>query len=299
MFHLPGIVKLVAGRVDIGLPLGRMRYGVIITGGPVMEQIDLARAAEAAGWDGVFTWDGIHVGDGMEVHDPWVLMSAFAMATQRVSIGAIIQPLARRRPWKVAREAVTLDHVSRGRFVLCVGLGALDDSGWGRVGEPNDRRTRAERLDETLQILTGLWSGEPFGFHGEHYRFEPMAFRPAPIQKPRIPIWVVGAWPSERSMARAARFDGLLPHVVGGGELMPELVAQMRDWVAARRSLDGFEIVVEGTTSADDPAGAASTTSRWADAGASWWIESDWESSDPSVASRRIEAGPPGRDGER
>src|ERR687892_7019 len=121
-----------------------MKYGVIITGGSVDEQIGLARTAESAGWDGIFTWDGIHVGDAMEVHDPWVLMSAFATVTERVRIGAIIQPLARRRPWKVAREAVTLDHVSGGRFVLSVGLGTVDDSGWGRVGEPTDRRVRAE-----------------------------------------------------------------------------------------------------------------------------------------------------------
>jgi len=91
-----------------------MKYGVIITGGRVAEQVELARTAEAVGWDGVFTWDGIHVGDAMEVHDPWVLMSAFAMATDRVRIGAIIQPLSRRRPWKIARESVTLDHVSNG-----------------------------------------------------------------------------------------------------------------------------------------------------------------------------------------
>jgi len=271
-----------------------MKYGVIITGGPVMEQIELARAAEATGWDGVFTWDGIHVGDGMEVHDPWVLMSAFAMATDRVRIGAIIQPLARRRPWKVAREAVTLDHVSNGRFVLIVGLGAIDDSGWGRVGEETDRRIRAERVEETLQILTGLWTGEPFGFVGEHYAFEPMAFRPTPMQQPHIPIWVVGAWPSERSMGRAARYDGVLPHFVGGGEFTPGVVAQMRGWVAARRTLDAFDIVVEGRTPADDPAAASAEARRWADGGATWWIESDWESFDPSTARRRIEAGPPG-----
>lgn len=270
-----------------------MKYGVIITGGPVAEQIELARTAEAAGWDGAFTWDGIHLGDAFEVHDPWVLMSAFAMATERVRIGAIIQPLARRRPWKVAREAVTLDHVSNGRFVLCVGLGAMDDSGWGRVGEETDRRVRAERLDETLQILTGLWSGEPFGFTGEHYRFEPMAFRPGPIQQPRIPIWVVGAWPSDRSMGRAARYDGLLPNVVGGGELTPALIAEMRGWIGERRSLDGFEIVVEGKSSATDASAAAAEAQRWADAGATWWIESDWETFDPADARRRIAAGPP------
>lgn len=267
-----------------------MRFGVIITGGAVAEQIELARAAEVAGWDGVFTWDGIHLGDEMEAHDPWVLMTAFAMATERVRIGAIIQPLSRRRPWKVARESITLDHVSSGRFVLCVGLGALDDSAWGRVGEATDRRIRAERLDETLQILTGLWTGEPFGFAGEHYRFEPMAFRPRPLQEPRIPIWVVGAWPSERSMARAARWDGLLPNATRGGTVTPQMLREMRDWIAERRgSLDSFDIVVEGTTAKGD----GTEPRRWAEAGATWWIESDWNTFDPADARRRIDAGPP------
>ena len=264
---------------------------MIITGGPVHEQVALARAAEAAGWDGVFTWDGIHLGDSVEVHDPWVLMSAFAMATERVRIGAMIQPLARRRPWKVAREATTLDHVSNGRFVLCVGLGAVDDAGWGKVGEATDRRIRAERLDETLEILTGLWSGQPFGHEGTHYRFPPMAFMPRPVQQPRIPIWVVGAWPSERSMARAALYDGLLPNVVGGGVYTPELIGEMREWIAHRRgSTDGFEIVLEGPV---DPGPADDELRRFADAGATWWIHSNWDTFDPAIARKRIELGPP------
>jgi alkanesulfonate monooxygenase SsuD/methylene tetrahydromethanopterin reductase-like flavin-dependent oxidoreductase (luciferase family) len=267
-----------------------VKYGVLITGGPVAEQIELARQAEAAGWDGVFTWDGIHVGDDIEVHDPWVLMSAFAMATERVRIGALIQPLSRRRPWKVARESVTLDHVSNGRFVLIVGLGAPDDSGFARLGEETRPRIRAERLDETLAILTGLWTGEAFGFAGRHYRFEAMAFRPTPIQQPRIPIWVVGAWPSERSMERAVRHDGVLPHALGNRRYVPELVAEIRDWIGERRSLDGFEIVVEGTTK---PANATERIGPWRDAGATWWIESDWSTWDPAAARRRIEAGPP------
>ena len=267
-----------------------MKYGIILTGGSVHEQVALARAAEASGWDGVFTWDGIHVGDAIEVHDPWVLMAAFAAATERVRIGAMIQPLARRRPWKVAREAVTLDHLSDGRFTLCVGLGAPDDAGWNRVGEVTDRRVRAEKLDETLAILAGLWTGEPFGFAGTHYRFSPMAFRPMPVQRPRIPTWVVGAWPSERSMGRAAAHDGLLPHVVGGGAVTPELVRQMRDWIGARRgSLDGFDIVVEGSTDPEH----SSEPSRFEQAGATWWIESNWESFDPAAARTRIDAGPP------
>ncbi len=271
-----------------------MKYGTIIIGGPIHEQVALARAAEDAGWDGVFTWDGIHVGDEVEVPDPWVLMAAFAMATGRVRLGAMIMPLARRRPWKVAREAVTLDHLSNGRLVMPVGLGALDDSGWGRVGEPTDRRIRAERLDETLDILTGLWSGKPFGHRGRHYSFEPMAFTPPPIQRPRIPIWVVGGWPSERSMRRVLRYDGLLPYVLPGSgvEYGPEVVAQMRAWIGERRSLQAFDIVVEGATPADDRTAAAEAVRPWREAGATWWIESDW-TADPASARRRIEAGPP------
>lgn len=266
-----------------------MKFGVILTGGSVDEQIEMARVAEAAGWDGVFTFDGIHVGDAMELHDPWVLMGAIAMATERVRIGAIIQPLARRRPWKVARESVTLDHVSRGRFVLCVGLGAADDAGWAKVGEPADRRTRAEKLDETLEILVGLWSGERFGFDGRHYRFDPMAFRPRPVQRPRIPIWVVGAWPSERSMERVARYDGVLPYPLGGASVA-DILEPMSRWIEGRRgTLDEFDIVIEGLAppTATDP-----DLRALADAGATWFIHSDWESGTGDLR-RRIEAGPP------
>src|SRR5204863_4018588 len=119
--------------------------------------------------------------------------------TTRVRIGAVLTPVSRRRPWKLARETVTLDHLSHGRLVLPVGLGALDDGGFGKVGEPTDRKTRAELLDEGLAILTGLWSGQPFSFHGEHYQVEELTFLPPPVQSPRIRIWVVGLWPHERS----------------------------------------------------------------------------------------------------
>lgn len=270
-----------------------MRYGVIITGGDAREQVELARAAELAGWDGVFTWDGIHVGDDVPVHDPFALMAAFATATERVTLGAIVQPLPRRKPWEVARQTTTVDRLSGGRLVLPVGLGALDDRGFGATGGVTDRRTRAEMLDESLAILAGLWSGEPYEHHGEHFRFPAMAFTPTPIQRPRIPVWVVGAWPHARSMERVLRWDGLLPHA-GETELTPPLLADMRDWIGERRSLDGFDIVVEGTTAADDPA-TARQVQAWEAAGATWWIESDWSNWDVEPARRRIDAGPPGR----
>lgn len=273
-----------------------MRYGIILTAGDPRTAADLAAEAETAGWDGVFTWDGIAIGT-TDTYDPWVTMAAMAMRTSRVRLGAIITPPARRRPWKLARETMSVDRLSGGRLILPVGLGALDDGAFGNVGEPTGRRERAERLDETLAILEGLWSGEPFAFEGRHYRFGPMTFRPTPVQRPRIPIWVVGAWPSARSMARVVRYDGLLPNVLGGaggiGELTPELLAEMRTWIAARRPLDGFDIVVEGTTPADDAVAAAAEVGRWRDAGATWWTEADWMNGSVERLRARIAAGPP------
>jgi len=275
-----------------------VKFGFIITGGEAREQVELAREAEAAGWDGVFTWDGIHVSDEIETYDPWALMGAMAMATKRVRLGAIISPLSRRRPWKVARETTTVDRLSKGRLILCVGLGAGDDRGVTMEGEAASRRERAERLDESLEILIGLWSGKPFGYAGKHYRFEPMAFHPTPVQRPRIPIWVVGAWPSTRSMSRVALYDGLLPYWLPKTEGLsrpetPEQLGEMRNWIGERRRLEGFDIVMEGQTPADNAAAAATQVQAWADAGATWWIESDWSNYDPEPMRTRIAAGPP------
>ncbi len=135
-----------------------MKAGIILTAGDPRDQAEHAAAAESAGWDGVFTRDGIAIGDG-DTYDPWVVMAAFAMRTERVTLGAIVTPPSRRRPWKLARETITLDRLSSGRLVLPVGLGALEDAAFGNVGEQTDARTRAELLDETLTILDGLWSG--------------------------------------------------------------------------------------------------------------------------------------------
>jgi alkanesulfonate monooxygenase SsuD/methylene tetrahydromethanopterin reductase-like flavin-dependent oxidoreductase (luciferase family) len=250
-----------------------VKFGIVVTTGEPAVQAELAAEAEAAGWDGVFTWDGMALGSG-DVFDPWVIMAAMAVRTQRVRLGAIVTPPARRRPWKLARETMTLDRLSNGRLVLPVGLGTLDDAGFGNVGEPTEARTRAERLDESLAILEGLWSGEPFGFDGSHYRFEPMTFRPTPIQQPRIPVWVIGAWPHERSMRRALRWDGVYAQTAG-----PENVRAVAEYVARERPADlrdrAFDIVVEGSTDPADPA-AIETVRANADAGATWWIEADW-----------------------
>jgi len=286
-----------------------VKYGFIVTKGDPRTVADLAREAEAAGWDGAFYWDGIAIDywDGsnfgpMETYDPWVVMEAMAMQTERVRLGAMLTPPARRRPWKLAREAMTLDRLSGGRLVLPVGLGAVDDGGFSKVGEPLDRKARAGRLDESLEILTGLWSGEPFAFEGEHYRLEEVTFLPTPVQRPRVPIWVVGAWPSRRSVNRALRYDGLLAAKVGATAeepgVTPEDIRAMKSYAEANRSEDApFDIVMEGVTPGDDPEGAASVVRPFAEAGATWWIESRWTPpNEPEDLLQRIRQGPPRTD---
>jgi alkanesulfonate monooxygenase SsuD/methylene tetrahydromethanopterin reductase-like flavin-dependent oxidoreductase (luciferase family) len=276
-----------------------MQYGIVITTGDPRTAALLAADAEAAGWDAVFTWDAIAIGPG-EVWDPWIMLAAMATATTQVRLGAMVFAPARRRPWKVAREITTLDHLSGGRLVVPVGLGALDDAGFGNVGEPTDARTRARKLDESLAIIDGLASGVPFGFDGEHYRFEPMTFLPTPLQRPRVPVWVVGAWPHERSMRRAIRWDGVVVQAMGpdgtparGPDVLPEIVA----WIARERAAAGlagtFDIVVDGTTPADDKAAAAAIARAHADAGATWWIEADWAHTSAAALGARVDAGPP------
>jgi alkanesulfonate monooxygenase SsuD/methylene tetrahydromethanopterin reductase-like flavin-dependent oxidoreductase (luciferase family) len=281
-----------------------MHHGVVLTTGDPRTAADLAAEAEAAGWDGVFTYDAIAIGPG-DMYDPWIVLAAMAMRTERIRLGAMVFAPSRRRPWKLAREAATLDVLSSGRLVLPVGIGAVDDAGFGNVGEPTDAGTRARLLDETLAILDGLWSGEPFSYEGAHYRFGPMTFRPRPVQRPRIPVWVVGAWPHERSMRRSVRWDGLVVQVPDTGDATEtpapgDGVGPLReivDWVRRERPPElrdqPFEIVASGATAGDDPAAAARVARAHEAAGATWWIEADWANTSLEALRARIAAGPP------
>lgn len=266
-----------------------MKAGFLVTVGSPRDAADLAAAAEAAGWDGAFTWDGVAIGEG-DTYDPWVVLAAMAMRTEHVTLGAIVTPPSRRRPWKLAREALSIDVLSGGRLVLPVGLGALDDAAFGAVGEPTDARTRGELLDESLAIIAGLWSGEPFGFDGRHYRFPPMTFRPVPVQQPRVPIWVVAVPSSDRSMARAARWEGLVSQVAGAGDLTA--ITAWLDRARPTWRTDGYELIAQGTTPPDAER-AAAMVRPWADNGATWWVDADWGGATLASQRRRIEAGPP------
>lgn len=244
--------------------------------------IALAQEAEAAGWDAVFVWDCVYIEiaerQQLPMADPWIALAAIATATTRIRLGPIVTPLARRRPWKVAREAVTLDHLSRGRLILPVGYGAIDDGAFCRVGEATDARVRAARVEAGLEILNGLWSGEPFSYRGEQYQLDEMTFLPRPVQRPRIPIWLDAIWPSARSMRRAIRYDGIILSVKrdDGGSTTPEDIRAIRAWIQERRAGTApIEIVHEGETVGAGP-DATAVVQPWMEAGVTWWIEAVW-----------------------
>jgi alkanesulfonate monooxygenase SsuD/methylene tetrahydromethanopterin reductase-like flavin-dependent oxidoreductase (luciferase family) len=280
-----------------------MRFGVNLpyTLGP-REAADLARLAEEAGWDGVFYWDGIQSDEYDHAYDPWVTLAAMAMRTERVRLGPMITPLARRRPWKLARETVSLDHLSGGRLTLCAGLGWVPDGGFSRVGEATDRQTRAERLDEGLAVVDALWKAEPLTFHGRHYQVEDLRLAPPPLQSPRIPVWVVARWPYPKSIERALQWDGAIVEKQltrfedpRSWNLPAEEFEAIRARAASSRA-EPFDIVIEGDTCLAGGA-ARELPRRYAAAGVTWWLESVWTSLHaPGIPAirERIEAGPPG-----
>jgi alkanesulfonate monooxygenase SsuD/methylene tetrahydromethanopterin reductase-like flavin-dependent oxidoreductase (luciferase family) len=248
--------------------------------------VELAQEAEASRWDGVFVWDTI----GM--FDPWVTLAAIAAHTERLRLGPIVTPVSRRRPWKLACETATLDQLSNGRLILPVGLGAAEDDRWARFGEATEPKTRAERLDEGLAVLDGLWSGQPFSFRGKHYRLDDVKIGVRPVQVPRVPIWVVGRWPDppKTMLRRMLKWDGVL----GGGRH----ARQLRDFLAAQRTEpQSFDIVSAGECPGDDLEKAATFIQPHAEVGVTWWLEdlwrTPWETGKVEGMRRRIQQGPP------
>ncbi len=204
--------------------------------------VEVAVAAEAAGWDGLFLWD--HVlrpsDEPREIADPWVMMAAIAAATTTIRIGPMVTPITRRRPIKLARESVTLDHLSNGRLTMGLGLGVDTSGELSRFGEVTDPKLRGQRLDEGAELLCAFWSGEPVSFHGAHFVADDVLVLPRPVQRPRIPLWFAARGGARKPVRRAARYDGLFPINVDASGL-----AEMLDVVrSVRGNLDGFDVAL-------------------------------------------------------
>jgi alkanesulfonate monooxygenase SsuD/methylene tetrahydromethanopterin reductase-like flavin-dependent oxidoreductase (luciferase family) len=258
-----------------------MRFGVNVPNvGDPAELVELAVAAERAGWDGFFVWD--HVNAFPDMLDPWVVLGAVAARTNSLRLGTMVTPVPRRRPWKLAKEVTTLDHLSHGRAVLGVGLGVPPETEYGAFGEPMSAGIRAAMLDEALPLIDSFLRGDQVDHSGPHYQVK-ARLRPAAVQRPRPPIWVAATVGKPKPLARAARWDGVYP--IGVSSLAT--AEDLADVVAEIGRQDGYDFV--GALS------GRATSAELADAGATWAIDSPlWPGEPMADLRRRVDAGPPG-----
>ena len=263
----------------------------------------VAAAAEEAGWDGLFVWDHVlHRRHDRAFGDPWMLLTAAALATSRIKLGTLVTAVARRRPQQLARQVATLDALSGGRVIFGAGLGGPVEDEYGSFGETTEPVVLAERLDEGLELLQRYWSGEPVSHDGRHHQVRDVTLLPATVQRPRPPVWIGGFWPNRPPMRRAARWDGAVPLFSSAKHGHAPPVEQVRDLVAyvhqhrEDRHDRPFDIVLGGAS----PAGTAKAhdlIGPLIDAGATWWDERQLQTSDDldrlAPVLRRAEQGPP------
>ncbi len=225
--------------------------------------VEVALVAESAGWDGVFLWDHIlrPPGQPPEVADPWIMLAAIAMATTTLRLGPMVTPITRRRPIKLAREAVTLDHLSAGRVTLGLGLGVDTSGELSRFGEVLDAKLRGQRLDEGIELLCSFWSGETVHFAGEHFIADGVDVLPRPVQRPRIPLWLAARATARKPVRRAARYDGLYPIEVDAKGLREMLEAVREE----RGGLEDFDVATSPSN--------AQEFEDFAEAGMTWALK--------------------------
>ena len=274
-----------------------MRFGVYCanfgTLGDARTLIDLALESEEAGWDGFFLYDHIVLFPGRSVRtvDPWVVLAAVAERTE-LRFGPLITPVARRQPWELAHQTVALNRLSNGRLILGVGLGESPD--FEAFGEDGTLLERARRLDEGLELVHRLWSGETVT-HDGYWRLTDAVLAPGPID--RIPIWVGARYGSPPGPTRrAAKFDGFFPINATwdlGQLLSPERFTEMTAAVERERGhLREFELVTAGVSQPGVSDGEL--LDAFARVGATWWLEIIEPSRGSLEELRvRIAAGPP------
>jgi alkanesulfonate monooxygenase SsuD/methylene tetrahydromethanopterin reductase-like flavin-dependent oxidoreductase (luciferase family) len=260
----------------------RLRQGLAVPcfGDDPRALAELGLRAEEAGFDGFFVWDHVlfsNEGEGPDILDPWIVLAVTATLTSRIRIGPMITPISRRRPWILARQAMTLDRLSQGRLILGVGLGSPAYGDFAAFGDAADPKTRAEMLDEGLALLAQFLSGERFSHAGVHFHVDSMRFTPTPVQR-QIPIWIGGVLPARRPLDRAARWHGSVPVTFAEGRVARPTIEELDDAVThlkRHRPLHGFDVAVWSELAETDTEieRLPSVMSQYADIGATWWIE--------------------------
>jgi alkanesulfonate monooxygenase SsuD/methylene tetrahydromethanopterin reductase-like flavin-dependent oxidoreductase (luciferase family) len=273
-----------------------MKYGIdLINAGHFADPrhaVEIAQAAEASGWDGLFLWDALAFIWNGASGDPWVTLAAVAASTEKLIIGTAVTPVPRRRPQVLAQHLVSLDLLSRGRTVFGAGIGGVAEE-FKEFGQPFELKAAAAMLDEGLDVITGLWTGEPLSHHGDHYTVENVTFKPRPVQRPRIPIWIGGE--SRPAMRRASRWDGWIIGSANEHGHLTRTPAQLERelaFVTSHRTDASapFDVAIGGQSEPGD----LTMVREFEKAGATWWNESIHQMrATPEALLARVKAGPP------
>lgn len=272
-----------------------MKHGVVINLKSAKGAAAWAVKAERAGWDGFF------VGEAIWSIDAWMSLAAAAVQTNRIRLGTLITPMPLQTPWKLAAESATLDHLSNGRAIVSLGMGATWMGWQGFPDVPTDIHTRAELMDEGIDLLDAFYRSKQFDYNGKHHHLkltllDEMHYPPPPVQQPRLPIWVVGVWPRMKSMQRVLKCDGLIPHLMNDEgkfvDVTPAALREMKRYVDTNRTLTTpFDFIIEGSTHELDAAQKKDKLAEWEDAGATWWMESMFNLTDEQI-DEKIRIGP-------
>lgn len=276
-----------------------MNYGLALPYTTPRTVARLSQLAEESGWDGCF------LGDAIWCEDPMIALAAAAMTTHRIRLGTMITPAPLRIPWKLASESVALDHLSEGRLILGLGAGAVW-MGWHAFpDEVTDAKSRAEMLEETIEILTLLYQRKQFDYNGKHYhlkltQLDEMHYPPKPVQQPRVPLWCVGLWPRKKSMKRVLKCDGMIAEKISPEgkpqEITPDDICEIKAYVNANRTLSApFDIVLNGKVADLDRPQLQDKLLPLIEAAATWWIEGLWDATE-EAAIERIRRGPPSQE---
>lgn len=272
--------------------------------------VELAQLAESSGWNGFFIWDHILLtGSGLPVADATTTLAAIAASTNKINFGPMVTPVPRRRPWKLAKELITLDHLSKGRLILGAGIGSPDWE-YTLFGEDPSLQIRAEKLNEGLEIIAKMCAGNRFSHSGNQYTVLEEEVGPGSVQKPRIPTWIAGTYGNKAPFRRAARWDGVFPLKMDVDELRKPSdsvrnwpstwmsttqLAEVVDYIKKRRgSLNGFEVACSGSTLGDSDSVASEKAQEFEESGATWWLE--WILDAPNLVDKYeelIKKGPP------
>lgn len=274
-----------------------MKHGLWLTNGDstgTSRLVEFAVAAEEAGWDGVFVSDSLPFS---EYPDPWVLLAGMASRTEDIRLGTWVVPVPRRQPWQIANEVATLDQLSNGRMILGAGLG--NDTEYEAFGRPYDPPELGDRFDEALDVITGLWEGEPFSYDGDHFTLEDADVQPTPVQEPRVPILLGCWWPNKKPFHRGARWDGIMPYwpsLTGDGTgpngeaATGSLEEEVRDILEYYHGItdDPGEILLPNVSSGN----ASEYVDTCEELGATWLLTTDFDTSEDDTE-ERIRDGPP------